>query len=526
LLIGVSAAHGWQADDRTRGGITGSVIDATSGEAIPKASVTLHRQPTDPAGAYTNSEGKFALLDLEPGEYTITAQRTGYVPAKNDRLTATIIAGATESAPTIGMLRTGAISGRVIDADGEPVVGANVQLLPTRRSRNQGGPVASTDDRGRYRVFHIPPGDFYIAATYGGHMMQLSGMRMQDSVETGQEAYAMTYFPGIIDVSQAAAVTLRPGSDLAGYDIQLRRVRAVWIRGRVIGQGDASVPGMVVVALSPARPAGGGQFRHVVVRDPQGAFEVTHVLPGTYRLVANTTIGNERREGSRVVVVADSDVEGIELVLAPPVKITGRIQVAEGREIPKGLLVGLVRREAGSHEISSMVNVGADGAFSLSDITAGDYDAFLAASQTSGDEQYVAAIRMGDADVLTDGMEVSGTDLPPLEIVLKPNGGVLECEVKNEKGDPLASAHVALLPDPPRERQLALLGDCRTRADGKCKIGGITPGAYHAFAFEKEQEIDLGDPEVLKALEKYGQAVKFDEGDRRTIELDPIQEEL
>jgi hypothetical protein len=106
-----------------------------------------------------------------------------------------------------------------------------------------------------------------------------------------------------------------------------------------------------------------------------------------------------------------------------------------------------------------------------------------------------------------------------LEIVLKANGGTLNCTVGGENDQPAAAAHVVLIPDPPRERQIALMGECRTDANGACKILGITPGEYHVYALPADVDVDQRDPSAMKAFEQYGAAVKIGEGEQRDVQV-------
>ena len=66
--------------------------------------------------------------------------------------------------------RGGAIAGRLFDEFGDPVAGAQVQVLRARfeRGRRQLAPAGvsdQTDDTGAFRVYAIPPGDYYLGAT-------------------------------------------------------------------------------------------------------------------------------------------------------------------------------------------------------------------------------------------------------------------------------------------------------------------------------------------------------------------------
>ena len=61
------------------GGAEGRVIDASSGEPIRKAVVILRTGPEGGIAAYTNAQGLFHFENLDPGAYTATASRDGYV---------------------------------------------------------------------------------------------------------------------------------------------------------------------------------------------------------------------------------------------------------------------------------------------------------------------------------------------------------------------------------------------------------------------------------------------------------------
>ena len=70
---------------------------------------------------------------------------------------------------TIALPRGGVITGRISDDVGDPVAGVQVQVL--RYGFTPGGrrlmPVARgdrTDDTGAFRVYGLPPGDYYVSA--------------------------------------------------------------------------------------------------------------------------------------------------------------------------------------------------------------------------------------------------------------------------------------------------------------------------------------------------------------------------
>src|ERR1017187_7151186 len=98
------------------------------------------------------------------------------------------------------MQRGGVITGVVTNDDGEPVVYANVQVMiktyrrgqPTLTARS----TASTDDRGRYRVFDLSPGRYYVQATRRGG----------GPTNNKETAYANVIYPNAARLQDAQAI--------------------------------------------------------------------------------------------------------------------------------------------------------------------------------------------------------------------------------------------------------------------------------------------------------------------------------
>ena len=63
-------------------------------------------------------------------------------------------------------------TGRVLDEEGEPLARAVVTVLRQQyvRGEKQLAPAGAdqSDDRGQYRVFGLPPGDYFVSASAGG----------------------------------------------------------------------------------------------------------------------------------------------------------------------------------------------------------------------------------------------------------------------------------------------------------------------------------------------------------------------
>jgi len=133
--------------------------------------------PADMPSTRTNQDGRFVFRNLKPGTYRLLAARGGgeYYPVeygqhgpKGHGHNFQLAESQTMKDIRLEMAATGAISGRVFDADGAPV--GRVQVMALEASYQSGQrtlkivQARDTDDRGAYRLFWLPPGRYYIAA--------------------------------------------------------------------------------------------------------------------------------------------------------------------------------------------------------------------------------------------------------------------------------------------------------------------------------------------------------------------------
>ena len=520
-------------------------MDGKSGEPIRKSVVILRpiAAAGNPAavaagqhsgvGTTTDAAGKFLLHDVEPGTYRISAERDAYVAAMAGRSQIVSLEAGGEKSDLklkLKLLRTGSITGRVLDPDGEPLMNASVRVQFWKKSQStgaQGGPLAATNDRGEYRIFNIAPGQYRLLASYTPGVIPRLDVRMQSTGASGEGAsgYPNLYYPNSTIRDQASAVTVEAGSELQGFDFQLRRQHAVTVQGRVIGLGTGLPFSFAFVSLTAVGQEA-APTHESVLQDPSGNFELINILPGTYRLAAarvglaaDGTSDANSLTAERILQVDEADVKGVQLILGAPIRLSGRFITPEGRALPTGLTILLERRENFEGQPGSFAAVAADGSFKLENVPAGDYSVLIGATNQQGDDSYISEIRFGDTDALADGLSLTANPSAALEIRLKANGGTLELEAQDEKGLALPGAQVWLVPDSPKQRQFALYGDCRTDSKGSCRITGVTPGRYHAYAFASDIVLDRHDPDALKAFEKFGKAVEFEEGEKHRLKL-------
>ena len=502
------SAQGPDATAPKRGTLSGEVVESKTGAPVKKATVTLqHNQ--EGVGTISDSEGKFTLRDLDPGSYVISVEREGYVTTHDSaQKVVTVNADDKNADVKLMMLRTGVISGRVLDVDGEPLVNARVQIAPVRSKPGQsGGTSASTNDLGEYRAFALAPGDYRVAASY-----EIWGGGNQIHMQKRPGAYAVTHYAGIAKVES--------GAELHGIDVQMARVHAVRVRGHVIGS-----PLFSVVTLQSIPQAGGSEHT-AVVRGEKGDFELPDVLPGKYSLNAMGMVldGEHKLMGQETIEVGDVDVDDVQIVVGPPKTVSGSFTIPEGRKLPNGLMVVLGSQSREGSLGGGMGQVASDGTFTMKDVPPGDYDVFVRSSGAS-DDLYISAIKMGATDALADGVHITDSAPGQLDVVLKANGGSATCSVVDDKGTAVPLAHVVLAPDTPKNREFALYGECNTESNGSCKITGITPGDYHLYAFPSGMQTDYQDSDLFKTYEATGKAVNVIESQEQQVQIAVIVEE-
>ncbi|PYT17238.1 MAG: hypothetical protein DMG59_07915 [Acidobacteria bacterium] len=519
--------------------VKGKVVNSLTGDPIGKAAVILHRAQAigSAYGALTEVDGSFALANLESGAYSISVERTGYAAVQNKRhrnlANMTLAPGQELAGLEFQLVPTGVITGRILDANGELVTHASLQLIPVKAgsSRREASLYATTNDLGEYRLFNVPPGRYYVKASVF-EQMNVSWQRPASAKSSVSEGYVPTYYPGTLAEDRAMSVLVKPGGVLQGVDFAILRARVMRVRGRVAAPG-ASV---ILVTLSGNQ----GVYRDAMADPATGAFEFSGVTPGSYTLSAGTAIGGKPGlEGTRAVEIGDSDMDDVNLVLYPPVEIQGRIRIEEsGRKIPNNLMVVLARRDSRAsggasftpHQTSSVGNLGQvdpDGSFVLQGTHGARYDLMIGSLGMSSDNTYIKSATLGGIDVLGDGLEFPAGGLPvTLDIILSGKGASVDCVVTSEQNEPAAGARVILIPDRSRRARLDLYGECKTDQLGQCSVAGVAPGSYSLYAFDEDSgPLDYHASEALAPYEKSEKVITVKQQEYQKVRLDLLQEQ-
>lgn len=492
--------------------VEGTVLNALSGEPIKKCAVTLRRLDAKADTVLTTTsgaEGQFIFLNLEPGRYKLSGEKTGFVRQEfgargltKPGSTITLDKGMQLKNLALKISPQGIVSGKVIDDEGDPVIGAFVQILKPlfldgRQQLAQSG-YAQTNDLGEYRIFGISPGRYYLSASF-----------TRQVGDKGDENFPPTYYPGVIDPAAAGRLEVASGSQLRGVDLTLRKTRSVRLRGKFSGPGSDANSRSGSLQLYPRSIAGMSSMTRnfTPIRGASGTFELPNVLPGSYILAADQSEEKDKKYFSRVALeVGSSNIDDLRITLTEGFEIPGRLRIEGAADAALGnAMVFLKTRDMTGGSPGS--RLGPDGTFTLSAVPPGWHRAVLSLPSPTF---YIRSIRFGEDDALANGLNVTGSNR--LEIVLAANGGQI-------KGQTASAATVALIPKNGVQEFFKV-----TTADneGRYNLTGIAPGDYLILAFEETEAGSLADPEFVKKYEGSGEAVSVKEGSRETMRLKAI----
>ncbi|HLL64761.1 MAG TPA: carboxypeptidase regulatory-like domain-containing protein [Micromonosporaceae bacterium] len=280
--IAGASVHAWRVG--VPGGATAVAVTGADGAyslVVPAASYRLE---------FTRREGghQYAPRVLDPYDGDVFA----------------VAAGASLAVDEIAIL-TGRITGRLVDAAGNPVVGADVV---ERDEDNMTRVAARTDSDGRFTIANVPLGRYRI------------------SFQLPRGFVGEQYVPRTLDVERATRFEVRTDETLT-IDEQLLPTGT--IVGRIADAAGVPLSGGYV----EVHPAGGGRGGSVTT-SPDGRFEAV-VLAGEYkvsfgndpwRVRGQYFFGARTQEAAAVITVAAGSSVTIEDRLLPTseVRVTAR----------------------------------------------------------------------------------------------------------------------------------------------------------------------------------------------------------
>jgi hypothetical protein len=522
------------APDQTPGSIQGSVLSGTTGQPLRRAQVLLHPADSKGTALYQTSDenGAFAFPKVAPGGYTITVQRDGYLPLSAGRIgnykmppIFSVNSGQVISSLVYRLAPSAVVSGKVKFDDAEPASNVTIQLYRSFYERGRHGYAAAastrTDDRGEYRVHGLEPGVYYVAALYQAPPRPANAQpeTRKDSIgnPVAELNYAITFFPQVQRMSDAAPIKIAPGDEISGIDIFLTLVHTVHIRGHVISAKAGTVAGAsVTLRMNDADNTASVSAPVNVVVDKDQNFDIDGVASGPYLLMASGADEGVSLTGRLPINIGDADAPDADIVVGPENHWTGKVHLDDDdNPLPPGLMISLQPRRATAPPARATISP--SGEFSVPFVPEETYDLYVL---NAPEDAYLHSVRINNSERLGQGLEVApGDAAPPLDVRLSSQGGEIVGRAVTADPSIVASgATVALLPDPPIGRVQAYQ---TTHADeqGNFVLRGIPPGKYVLISWLDSEPCDVYNPDDLPVCQAQGTNLSIEAGAQQSMLL-------
>ena len=476
--------------------VEGVVTNSLTGAPLPRVHVIL-KDPASSAGvqygAQTSDDGKFSIGGINAGAWSFSCERVGFVMPRGASGSVNVVLKADDKTGDIQlkMIPAGAITGRVTDADGEPLERASVIAEGLTRKET------TTDEKGQFRIGGLAPGKYRIKASRASRLYRTFIVQPEIRADGTKDVYdATTYYPGVLDARRAGKVEVRPGGESPGVDIQLTGVPFVRVSGKVVGMPRTAAEAYVTLS---SRDIGGAG----TPLQPDASFELWGLDPGKYRLSAAWAApgGTETLSGSRMstapveIEVAGSNIDNVELRAASESNISGRLLELDTQDgaqpVPQRAVI--LHDAVTGVTIGTPAPVGADDKFRLERIPPGKYVAGL-----SWQGAYVKYLRLGTAATDNAVLDLTnGSGGEDLTLLLSTAMGSVTGTVHDDRGEAVGGRVILAQSN---NDALSAPRSVKAGPDGAYTFLNLPPGDYKALAVpEDDADLVLRDP----GLEEY-----------------------
>jgi hypothetical protein len=490
------------------------------------------------------------------------------------------------------------------------VVGASSN--PMAPSGFTGGPgTARTDERGVYRLFGVSPGEYAVSVTAqtqgsGGDVRVLTAAEIQaglqavrDPGQPGVErpsmgppgpmqrstgvaipappgptppplppqsgatmGFAPVYYPGSIDVADAASVIVAAGEERGGVDIRTRLVPMVRVEGMVsvpFGEPLTNVQVTLRAAGAGSGPLAVGSMQLTARVAPDGRFVINGTPPGRYTLTARTQPGPTGGGGGRGgmpppdpqassgpvappqalwattdIVVSGQPVSGLVLTMQPGMTVSGKVVFKSvATPEPKDPVINVLVRPPQAESLlfgPSRFNgttLRPDRTFTIEGLVPDRYlvSAGVAPTFTSALVWTVESVTMGGRDVTDLLVDLRPTsDARDVVITLTDRKQEVFGTLKESTGRPAPDYTVVLFST---DKQYWLTGSrrvatTRPATDGRFEVSspqGLPPGSYFLAAISDLGTDEQYDTKLLEELSKAAVRLMLAPGERKQQDL-------
>ena len=578
--------------------ISGTVMtDEANPRPVRRAVISLNMASAPIGGRATTTDdaGRFVFRRLPAGNYGAPrATKAGYVSATYGEKRVggigspiTLVDGQRLTI-ALKMLRGAVITGTIFD-QGRPASGVAVQATAIRvvngtRSVTDtyyyaGGGYGTSDDRGVYRMYGMPPGDYMVSVSARSAStaaptrpvteaeMQWAQQQLQGSSAVGAAsptgassppppaqavAAAPVYYPGTTVAAQATLVTVAAGQERGGVDFALQTVPTAKVAGTILGL-DGQPAATATVTMVPRVDTSSAQVDAMLMRESmimgrppvtEGKFVVQAVKPGDYTIAVRGASRSDAPAGGgrggpapvmNLWASADISVNGVDqtdlvLRLVPGVDIAGRITFEGETEKPTDFSTIQVRlRAAPTAGVTVSVGaastpVAADGTFTLKGVTPGRY---LVTSFVPGGGVTpvwtMKSARVGDVDAGDVPFEIgAGRDPSDIAVTFTDKMGELSGRLLDGTNKPTSALSIILFPTDKTmwsQTSRRIRSPIRPANDGVFKFTNVLAGEYFLAALSDFDMADVYKPEFLEQVAAVAMKITIGDGEKKAQDL-------
>jgi len=510
--------------------VTGSVVNAVTGEPVRKALVQL--QTLQQRVAFADGDGRFQFDGIPAGPVSLTAQKPGYFSEQDLRsVPRQFEAGPKADSIVLRLTPEGIIAGKVVNGAGTPLehVPLSLTYLNIREGRRHWDTkgTAITAEDGRFRFANLVPGTYYLATTPFTPTID-SVFEVPAESTTG---YPGMYYPGVPDLASSSPIALTAGQQLEA-NFSLTETPAYKISGTIVGYA----PGQYVNLQLCDQSGTPLPFSYQFTPD-NGRFDFHGVPSGNYILKAfSQSVSNQPVRGETRLDVT-TNTYNLHLALSPWTSIPISVRMDSvakampgaryARPASQGPPLGgvlLTTRPGSSDSYATLESTTGQHTLTFHNVEPGRYSVQLMAQ----DFWYVQSAEFGQTNLLTDDL-ILPAEAPPqaIQVVLRNDVASLTGTVKPANG---ASVPVIIVvvserdsKRTPKTVQYFPPADPSAADQALFEIGSLAPGDYLVFAFDHAEGIEYSNPDVLQNYISQATHVTLAPNQRGRVTLDLIR---
>lgn len=321
--------------------IRGRVYYEDTGRSVKRASIML--MPKGLGGGrefsgITDADGNFQIKNVRAGTYYAMVNAPGVVSPfayadisqlreeegtkdafiKFEPIT---VNGINDLDVQVPAKRGGAISGRIMYADGDAAIGVSVQILRKVDGKfipvipnfsaivmamTQSAGIYQTDDRGVYRFAGLPEGEYIVKvsenATHSDNKDQ-GRYGFEASFFGGNTSFLTMFYPDVFDSEKAQLINLALGQETIEINLVIPNRELHKIEGKIIAGKDKLPIKNAKITLKrvgdkTAMPFGDERLSQNSTTDDEGKFAFKEMPAGIYRatIVAQNSQFDEKKQ--------------------------------------------------------------------------------------------------------------------------------------------------------------------------------------------------------------------------------------